>query len=352
MIRIYTIQDLADWLMKGRDNGLSEAVISKPRAWAFVNNPCASPTTTAVAALFEEDEMKGYAAVFPEKFEGIDPTIYWGSTFYVDSSMRGKGCGIKILSALQENLDGVYVTTQTPVSSSAIFKKLGAEEVWLPEYWLKLQRNNPTKGKHALLKQGCNLLNAVLFQKRNHLLRWCDSFRFQLEYVSFIDEETYSFIRRHQGKDLLMRSKEMLNWMLHYPFLQNVFFEKEVKKSPNYFSCNKSDFQQYAVRVLGETGDLVGFYMFKYCEGEVNLLYLYYTPDSKEMVMASFYKHLLKMEIVRLRTTSLELVSFFKRNALPVVNMSESRLNLCAPKILVVPEGATIQGGDGDMFVI
>jgi GNAT superfamily N-acetyltransferase len=352
MIRIYSIQDLTDWLMDGKENGLSDAVISKPRAWAFANNPFAIPTTPVAAVLFQEGEMKGYAAVFPERFEGIAPTVYWGSTFFVDDSMRGKGCGVKILSALQESLDGVYATTQTPVSSSAIFKKLGAGEVWFPEYWLKLQRNNPTKGKHSVLKQGYNRLNAVLFQKRNHLLRWCESFHFQLEYVSFIDDETYLFIRQHQGKDLLMRSKEMMNWMLRYPFLQNVVLEKEVKKGSNYFSCNKSDFQQYAVKVLNETGELVGFYMFKYNEGEVNLLYMYYTPDSKEMVMASFYKHLLKMEIVRLRTSSSELVAFFKRNALPVVNTSESRLNLCAPKVLAIPEGVTIQGGDGDMFVI
>lgn len=352
MIRIYTIQDLADWLMKGKDNGLSEAVISLPRAWAFIHNPFVGPMTPAVAVLFEEDEMKGYAAVFPERIEGINPMIYWGSTYFVDSTMRGKGCGIKILSALQESLDGIYATTQTPVSSSAIFKKLGAEETWFPEFWLKLQRNNPAKGKHAWLKQGLNRAYAVLFQKRNRLVRWCDSFRFQLEYCSFVDDETYSFIREHRDTDLLPRSKEMLNWMLRYPFLQNRVLEKELKPNSNYFSCQKSDFQQYAVKVANNAGELVGFYIFKQCEGEVNLLYLYSGPEFEEMVMASFYKHLLKMEVVRLRTTNPGLVSFFRRNALPVISVVKSRLNLCAPKPLEVPGRATIQGGDGDMFVI
>lgn len=352
MIRIYTIQDLVGWLIEGKENGLSEAVISKSRAWAFVNNPYAGPMTLAVAALFEEDEMKGYAAVFPERFEGVNPTIYWGSTYFVDASMRGKGCGIKILSELQNSLDGIYATTQTPVSSSAIFKKLGAEEKWFPEYWIKLQKNNPARGRLTLLKQGVNQLYGTLFQKRKKLLHWCDSFRFQIEYCSFVDDKTYSFIKEHRGKDLLLRSKEMFNWLLQYPFLQNVVLEKELKSDSYYFSCNTSDYRQYAVRVLNVTGELVGFYMFMYREGEVNLLYLYYTQNSKEMVMASFYKHLLKVNAVRLRTTSLELVSFFKKNALPVINMRQSRLNLCAPKLLAVPEGVTIQGGDGDMFVI
>lgn len=352
MVRIYTIQDVAEWLMEGKDNGLSETVISKPRAWAFLNNPYASPSMPAAAALFEEGEVKGYAAVFPERFEGINPMVYWGSTYFVDSTMRGKGCGIKILSALQESLDGIYATTQTPVSSSAIFKKLGAEETWFPEFWLKLQRNNPARGKHNWLKQGLNRVYAVLFQKRNRLMRWCDSFCFQLEYCSFVDDETYSFISNHRDTDLLLRSKEMLNWMLRYPFLQNRVLEKEVKPNSNYFSCQKSGFQQYAVKVMNNAGELVGFYIFKHCEGEVNLLYLYARAEFEEMVMASFYKHLLKMEIVRLRTTKLGLVSFFRRNALPVISMVESRLNLCAPKSLGVPEKATIQGGDGDMFVI
>ena len=352
MIRVFTIQDLADWLMGGKSNGLSEAVISKSRAWSFVNNPCANPTMPAAAVLFENDEMKGYAAVFPERFEGISPTIYWGSTYFVDASMRGKGCGVKILSELQNNLDGVYATLQTPVASSAIFKKLGAEETWFPVYWFKLQKTNPARGKHTLLKQGVNQLYGTLFQKRKKLLHWCDSFRFQIAYCSFIDDETYSFIKEHRGKDLLLRSKEMLNWMLHYPFLQNRVLDKEMVPNPNYFSCQKDDFRQYAVRVLDESGGLIGVYIFKYCEGEVNLLYLFYSPESAEMVMVSFYKHLLKMEAVRLRTTNVELVSFFKRNALPVVNMKQSQLNFCAPKLLTVSEGVTIQGGDGDMFVI
>ena len=338
--------------MEGKDNGLSESVIPKSRAWAFVNNPYAQPMTPAVAVLFDEGEMKGYAAVFPERFEGISPTIYWGSTFFVDASMRGKGYGVKILSELQNSLDGVYATTQTPVSSSAIFKKLGAEETWYPECWIKLQRNNPARGRRTLLKQSVNRLYAFLFQKRRKMLRWCDSFHFRLEYCSFIDEKTYSFMKEHRGSDLLLRSKEMFNWMLRYPFLQNKVLDKELNSNQYYFSCNKSDFRQYAVRVMDVSCELVGFYVFKYSEGEVNLLYLYYAPDSREIVMASFYDHLLKLEAVRLRTTCKELVSFFQRNSLPVINMRESWLNFCAPNSLTFLEGATIQGGDGDMFVI
>ena len=352
MIRIYTIQDLANWLVEGKENGLSEAVIAKPRAWAFVNNPYASPSTPALAVLFEDDIMKGYTAVFPDRLKGIVPTNYWGTTFFVDESIRGKGYGAQILSALQDELDGIYSSTRTIPSSTAIIKKLGAEETWFPEYWIKLQKNNPLKGKYALFKQALNHLYAVLFQKRKKLFHWCDSFHYQVEYCSFIDDETYSFIQIHQGQDLFLRSKEMLNWMLRFPFLQNAVLDQRMRADLNFFSCNKSDFRQYAVRVLDETGKQVGFYMYKYSDGELNLLYLYYTNDSKEMVMTSFYYHLLKMGTVRLRTTHRELVSFIKKNSLPIISMIETRLNLCAPKSLIVPEGATIQGGDGDMFVI
>lgn len=352
MVRIYTIQDVAEWLMKGKDNGLSETVISKPRAWAFLNNPYASPSMPAVAALFEEGEVKGYAAVFPERFEGIDPTIFWGSTFYVDASMRGKGCGVKILSLLQGELDGIYVTTQTPISSSAIFKKLGALETWFPEYWVELQRMNPSRGNYSLLKKELNHVYASVFQKRRKINRWYDSFHYQLEYCSFVDEETYAFIRQNRSNDVMLRSQAMLNWMLHYPFLQNAVLDNKVRTNLNYFSCQKRDFKQYAVRVMDEMGGLVGFYVFKYSEGEVNLLYLYYTSEYREMVFASFCDHLLKMEAVRLRTTNSELVSFIKQNAIPFISLRTTRLNLCAPKALLVSETATIQGGEGDMFVI
>lgn len=351
-MHVYTIQDLADWLMNGRDEGLSEAMISKPRAWAFVNNPYAGQSTPAVVALFEEGKMKGYAAVFPERFEGLAPTIYWGSTFFVDASMRGKGCGQKILSFLQDCLDGLYATTQTPVCSSAIFKKLGADETWFPEYWIELQRMNPARGKYPLLKQELNHIYALLLQKRKKVIRWCDSYQYELDYCSFVDDETYTFIRQNRGDDVLLRSQEMFNWMLRYPFLQNIVLGNKVKTTLNFFSCQKHDFKQYAVRVVDEMGGLVGFYVFKYSEGEVNLLYLYYKSEYKERVMASFCEHLLTMEVVRLRTTNSALVTFIKQNSFPVISLRETRLNLCAPKALTVTEKSTIQGGDGDMFVI
>ena len=349
---VFYVKDLADWLVDGKNNGLSEMVISKPRAWAFVKNPCASPTTPAVAVLFENDETKGYAAVFPERFEGVDSTIYWGSTYFVDESMRGKGCGVKILSELQNSLDGVYATTQTPVSSSAIFKKLGAEETWFPEYWIKLQKWNPNRGKRSLLKQCGNQLYASAIQHSRRIEKWCHTFHYRLEYCVFIDEETYAFIKDNRLNDLLLRSREMLNWMLTYPFLVNVVLSHRIYPSKNFFSCYKQGLGQYAVKVLNESNRLVGFYIFKCDAGEVNLLYLYYLPESEDMVMASFYEHLLKMGAIRLRTTSGELVAFIERHALPMLDISESRLNFCTSATIGVPQGATIQGGDGDMFVI
>jgi len=352
MIRIYSIQDVVDWLVDEKDNGLSAMIISKPRAWAFVNNPCANPTAPAVAVLFEDDEMKGYAAVFPERFEGVEPTIYWGSTYFVDESMRGKGCGVKILSELQNSLDGVYATMQTPVSSSAIFKKLGAQETWFPEYWIKLQKWNPKRGKHGLIKLFGNEFYSTFIQHSRRIGRWCDSFHYCLEYCGFVDDETYSFIKDNKRNDLMLRSKEMLNWMLAYPFLVNSALSHRLLPSKNYFSCNKQDFRQYAVKVFDEKGRLTGFYIFKCDSGEVNLLYLYYLPESEDMVMASFYEHLMKMGAIRLRTTSGELVAFIKRRALPILDIFESQLNFCAPATIGVPQGATIQGGDGDMFVI
>jgi len=350
MIRIYSIQDFNDWLLDGKDNGLSERVISKRRAWSFVNNPHAVLSTPSLAALIDNDEIKGYAAVFPEHFVDFEQKIYWGSTFFVDDSMRGQGCGVKILSALQDTLDGIYATTQTPESSTAIFKKLGAQETWFSEYWIKLRKTNPAKGKNDLLKQLFNRCYA--FNKRKRTLHWCDSFDYRLEYCSFVDETIYSFIQAHRGNDLLLRSREMFNWILTYPFLQQVTLTNKTTTNENFFSCNKTDFKQFAVKVFDKGGQLVGFYIFKCCEGEANLLYLYYSPEAEDMVMASFYEHLIKLESVRLRTTSKPLVAFIKRHSLRVLAQKESRLNLCAPKMFPVPDSSSVQGGDGDMFVI
>ena len=67
--RLFTIKDIEQWLVHNTDNGLSDKVISMPRALAFIRNPHAKPDDVALSIAFNErKEAVGYTGAYAEEW--------------------------------------------------------------------------------------------------------------------------------------------------------------------------------------------------------------------------------------------------------------------------------------------
>ena len=58
--QIYTINQLTNWLLHNADNGISDYMITRARAWVLINNPSASDDDIVLVAAFDEDKSIGY----------------------------------------------------------------------------------------------------------------------------------------------------------------------------------------------------------------------------------------------------------------------------------------------------
>ena len=86
-----------------KDNNYTEEVhtslISNARALALIQNPCAEDSDPAIAIAYDEyDTAVGYTAVLADIWHG--KKIFFGTTGFIDASMRGKGVGTRLYFAI------------------------------------------------------------------------------------------------------------------------------------------------------------------------------------------------------------------------------------------------------------
>lgn len=337
-IRIYTILDLKNWLSRGTGGGLSTFLISNARALALTQNPSAEDSCPAIAVAYEDNNAVGYTAVLADKWN--DKNIFFGTTGFIDASMRGKGVGTRLYCAMMQACNNQWFASDSAPAALTISKKTGLGIYYFDRYYLSFAQTGSIKS--AIWAYLIQRANKKALSKLNPSTR--------LEVLRHIDDKTYAFIKQHAEKDIFHRSQAMLNWMLQYPFKASV--PADVAAYSDYeFTAALPQYNLYAFRILKENA-LIGFAMFRLTMGDLTLLYLYKDDAYMSDVYASLVKHILNQRITRFRTFDKSLIDFYDRIGAKSMN-SKSRIqqvSLSVPTNVQIDPSLIIQGGDGDMF--
>lgn len=343
---LYTISDLRDWLFHNVDNGLSDAVIARPRALAFVNNPHALPEDAALAVVFnEKKESVGYTGAFAEQW--IRPELteryFWGSTQWMDPVYRGKGVSWKMMRQIKDAVNDRYVALESSVASCRLDEKQGSVISYYPRYFIVL------RGTKKSFK---SIVKDWMVRKANRkALRNMQSFDYENRHVNWIDDETYAFIVAHSEHDLFLRKQDYLNWQLRNPFLVAMGDDPKLEKENCEFGgyVNKLHTQMIQVFVKGV---MCGFYVLNMVGGHCTVLYLYCDEACHEQVFASLASIVLQYDDVeKFRTFNKALFDFMKENGVYSMNSKDcvDQVSLTVPEDFVVDPSLHLQGGDGDM---
>lgn len=338
-IIIYTISDVKEWLCEGRNNGLSCNLISNARATALIHNPYAEDRSPAVAVAFDENNKPvGYTAVFEDKWNG--ESIFWGTTGFIDASMRGKGVGTQLYTAMMAACDNRWYASDSAPAALTISKKTGLGIYYFTRYYLSFERPRSIKAR----------IKAWMVRKANKkaLTRLHSSTR--LEIISTIDNQTYAFIQQHAEHNIFNRSQEMLNWILQYPFIACAPAELAYYSHYN-FSPSLPQYALYAYRIMKEN-EMIGFAMFRLDMGDLVLLYLYKNDKYTNDVYASIVRHVLIQPLKRFRTLDKALIDFYDQVGAKSMNTTSriQQVSLSVPTNIKIDPNCILQGGDGDMF--
>lgn len=347
--QLYTIAEIEDWLFHNTENGLSEHVISRPRALAIIRNPHAKADDVALSVVFDESHTPvGYTGAYAEEWvrPRVSERFFWGSTQWMDPRYRGKGISAKMMRIIKDAAGNKYVALDSSPASCRLDEKQGSVISYYPRYFVVF---NVRERKRRTLMEFVK--GSVVGFANKKVLKRLEKFSYKNRYVNWIDDETYAFIVTHSEKDLFLRKQDFLNWQLRHPFLISVGNDRNVEGDSCEFGGLAKKVEVQMVQVLVD-GQISGFYALNMINGKCTPLYLYYEDSKKDLVFASLAANVLRnKEIDRFRTFNKELYEFLQRQG--VCSMfSKSfieQISLTVPGGFVVNPSLCLQGGDGDM---
>ena len=342
-LKLYTIADLREWIEHNHAaEGLSETIIAPHRAYAIIHNPYVKDDDPVVAAIFVNGVNAAYTTAFPERLDG--KRYWWFSTLWCDPKHRGNGYGLIVIGSLVEVYGAEYCLDRWGAQDTVeIFAYFGHKATYTHRYALGSRIDKSTaKGKMvAFVRSAQKCLHRLIERpsKREN---------YSLRYVPYIDERTYAFICAHKGNDFMLRTQDILNWVLHYPFSYSAPLAERIDKKLPVFKAETSNTQLFAVQVWdGE--ELIGFYIMKQNADVLHILYLYYEEALMTKVFASIRNHVKRMKIEQCVTEYKPLADYLRKE-IYFPKHSVQQISFSVPEGMELPKDGSMQYGDGDCF--
>lgn len=340
-LKIYTVKDLREWLENNHPaEGLSERVMAPTRAWAIVHNPFVKDEDAIVAAIFEDGKLAAYTASFPDMLDG--KRVWWASTLYCYPKFTGKGYGLIVVGSLIEEHEPDLTYDRWGGNATVeICNHFGLVTTYTPRYYLKEKNINTStlKGKLA----------AFLYsiQKSLHSKKSSNA-DYTVQYASSIDDEAYAFMKVHKGTDLWLREKNMLNWILEYPFVKS---GKSIDDSRELcFFGDEAKVYEYKVAKVYVGEELQGVYVLRQHDEEMSVVYLYYAQEQRDVIFNSIVDYVIMNKPICVSVESKELRDYIQ-DKLHFPKMYEEQISFSIPIGVTIPATYTLQFGDGDSFM-
>jgi len=336
-LKLYTVAKLKYWLMHNKPaEGLSERVIAPTRAWAIIHNPYVRDDDAIVAAIFEDGELAAYTASFPDMLDG--QRVWWESTLYCYPQFAGRGYGMIVVGSLMEAHEPDLTYDRWAAKETVeIFNHFGYQTTYTKWYHLgdKKIDTSTIKGKMADCVQELN--------KCMHPWMKTSKANYTVHYVSTIDDEAYAFMKAHRGNDLWLREKEMLNWLIQYPFYES---GKRKAEGGKCIFSDEAKLYEYKIAKVYVGEELQGVYVLRQHDENLSVVYLYYTEEKRDEVFDSIIDQLISNKPKSFVTENIYLYER-ARGRLYFPKNEEKQVSLSLPEL----RGEfTMQMGDGDSF--
>ena len=345
----YTAKDVREWIENGEKGGLLESIISLTRANALIHCPCVNEDDVLVVAASDGDRVVGYTAIFPEKLARPDMWIAIGTTLWVDSNYADEFVGYNLVQRLWNAYPNNAVIGSDVVPAAAMIDKLlGATVLKYERKSFVLRRNIEV---HTLRNFASRLLEPFRkYFQRKAIRRVIGSISSDIRVTArdTIDAETYAFIKAHSDSYTFLRSREILNWILRYPFsIENLVISRADKRM---------EFHDQAVMYRNNllqiyiADKLIGIVMLSMRGSKMDVKMLYTDDVHCEIVYAVVVEAMIHSHQEQLCSIYPQLNAYITSRHL-ALRENKQQFIFTFPKSIKVYEPLVLQGIEGDMFV-
>ncbi len=249
------------------------APISLLRAESQSRNPQAEPDDVALQVALHENRCVGYHGLLPGLliYKDTVSKIYWLVTFYLDAAFRGKGCGKRLVSEIQNtNVD--LVTTGITEAAAGVYRSAGFQQLGeLPYFQLR--------------PDNTDVFTTVLQNLKSRAKE------FTSKSVSQLTEKLKTTTARQDSIISFQRGIQTINWMIRNPW---VVSRQEARQDVKhyYFSRVRDLFEFVPLEIFAPDGKTrKGYLIFSISRSKnrttVKVLD-YYFYDPKDLFMAGY----------------------------------------------------------------
>ena len=346
--RTYSVNDVRAWLENGAKNGLSENIISRTRANALAHCPCVKDDDVLVVSAKDGEKVVGFTAIFPEKLERPDLWIATGTTLWVNPDYADEFVGYNLVQRLWGSYPNYPVIgSEVSPAAAVIDKLLGAD---ILKYERKAYVFRRSIEVHSLRNVASLLLEPFRkCRQRKAIKQVLASIpsNIQVRACETIDAETYAFIQAHSSKDSFLRSREMQNWILRYPFSVENPMMSRAKKSMQ-FSDQIAKFRNRFLQIYADDA-LVGVVLLAERNSAMHVKMLYTDDVHQDSVYAIIVEAMLHSGAEQLFSLYPQLNAYFESHQV-ALRANKAELLFTYPKSLKSLTPFVLQGADGDMF--
>jgi len=344
----HTAKDVSAWLDKDVNNGLSENIISRTRANALAHCPCVKDENVLVVSAKDGEKVVGFTAIFPEKLERPDMWIATGTTLWVNPDYADEFVGYNLVQRLWQSYpEYAVIGSEVSPAAAVIDKLLGAVILKYERKAFVFRRSIEV---HSLRNVASLLLEPFRkCRQRKAIKQVLASIpsNIRVRACETIDAETYAFIQAHSSKDSFLRSREMLNWILRYPFSVENPLMARAKKSMQ-FSDQIVKFSNRFLHIYADDA-LVGVVLLAERNSAMHVKMLYTDDAHQEAVYAIIVETMLHSGAEQLYSLYPQLNAYLESQQV-ALRANKAELIFTYPKSLKSLIPFVLQGADGDMF--
>lgn len=346
--KTYSVKDVRAWLENGANNGLSENIISRTRANALAHCPCVKDEDVLVVSAKDGEKVVGFTAIFPEKLERPDRWIATGTTLWVNPDYADEFVGYNLVQRLWQSYpDYAVIGSEVSPAAAVIDKLLGAT---ILKYDRKAFVFRLSIEVHSLRNVASLLLEPFRKCRQRKAIKHVSASipsNIHIRACETIDAETYAFIQAHSSKDSFLRSREMMNWILRYPFSVENPLMARAKKSMQ-FSDQIVKFSNRFLHIYADDA-LVGVVLLAERNSTMHVKMLYTDDAQQEAVYAIIVEAMHKSGAEQLYSLYPQLNAYLESHQVALKSHNREIL-FTNPKSLKPLTPLVLQGADGDMF--
>lgn len=344
----YSAADVRSWIESGAQNGLSEQIISITRANALLHCPYVKDDDVLVVSAMDGDKVVGYTAIFPEKLERPDMWIATGTTLWVNPDYANEFVGYNLVQRLWGSYpDYAVIGSEVSPAAAVIDKLLGAVILKYERKAFVFRRSIEV---HSLRNVASLLLEPFRKCRQRKAIKQVLSSipsNIRVRACETIDAETYAFIQAHSTNDTFLRSREMMNWILRYPFsVENPLMARAKKSMP--FSDQIVKFSNRFLHIYADDA-LVGVALLAERNSAMHVKMLYTDDAHQVAVYALIVEAMLHSGAEQLYSLYPQLNAYLESQQVALKSHNREIL-FTNPKSLKPLTPFVLQGADGDMF--